>query len=100
MRKPSGSISIDLPPASPAGETSIYTVELTVENMPEDNMALVREVGITNKTNGKKVTLRTFTDNFIEADVELVRNKINQIQVDVNDINNITKTNSFQITIK
>jgi hypothetical protein len=100
MRKPSGSISIDLPPASPGGESSVYPVEFSIEKLPDDNMSLIREVNISNKTNGKKVTLRTFTENFIDADVELVRNKNNLIQIDVNDINNLIKSYTFQITIR
>jgi hypothetical protein len=100
MRRPAGSISFDLPPASPGGEPAYYTVEFTIENLPQDDMRLLREVAITNKTNGKRSAVRTFTDNFIETDIELVRQRPNQIQIDVNDINNITKSATFQITVR
>jgi hypothetical protein len=100
MRKPVGSTSFDLPPASPAGEPVFYTVEFTIENLPQEDMRLIREVAVTNKTNGRRIALRTFTDNFIETDIELVRQRANQIQIDVNDINNITKSHTFRITVK
>ncbi len=100
MRRPAGSISFDLPPASPGREAAFYTIEFTIENLPQDDMRLIREVAITNKTNGKRSAVRTFTDNFIEADIELVRQRPNQIQIDVNDINNITKSTTFQITVR
>ena len=100
MRKPLSSASFDLPPASPGGESAFYTVEFTIENLPLDDMRLIREVAVTNKTNGKRTAIRTFTDNFLETDIELVRQRVNLIQIDVNDINNITKSHTFQITVR
>jgi len=100
MRKPAGNIAIDLPPASPAGEQAIYPLELTIEKLPDDNMNLIREIIITNRTNGKKVYVRTFTDNFISADIEIVRNKVNVIQIDANDVNNVIKSQSVQIQVR
>lgn len=100
MRKPSGNIVLDLPPASPSGEQAIYPVELTIEKLPDDNMHLIREVVITNRTSGKKSYIRTFTDNYITADIELIRNKTNVIQIDANDVNNVTKSQSVQIQVR
>lgn len=100
MRKPAGNITIDIPPASPANEPSIYTVEFTIEKLPDDDMRLIREVVLINKTSGKRITLRKFTDNFLEADVELVRGKINQFQIDARDINGMVKSHTFQINAR
>jgi len=100
MRKPLGNIAIDIPPASPANEPSIYTVEFTIEKLPDDDMRLIREVVLINKTSGKQIALRKFTDNFIEADVELVRGKTNHLQIDVKDINSKVKSHTFQINAK
>ena len=100
MRRPAGNVSFDLPPASPGGEPAYYTIEFTIENLPQDDMRLIREVAITNRTTGRRTALRTFTDNYIEADIELVRQKSNLIQIDVNDINNVTKSQTFQITVR
>lgn len=100
MRKPAGNIAIDLPPSSPGGEPAVYPFELTIEKLPEDNMNLIREVVITNRTSGRKVNIRTFTDNFIEADIELVRSKNNVIQIDVNDINNVIRSQTIQINVQ
>lgn len=100
MRRPAGNVSLDLPPASPGGEPVYYTVEFTLENLPQDDMRLIREVSITNKTTGRRTALRTFTDNFIDTDIELVRQRANTIQIDVNDINNVTKSKIFQITVR
>ena len=63
-------------------------------------MLLIREINVINKTNGKRISLRTFTDNFIETEIELVRRRSNQIQIDVNDINNIIKSRTFQINVQ
>ncbi|MBN1308531.1 MAG: FecR domain-containing protein [Chitinispirillaceae bacterium] len=100
LRKPSGNVVIDVPPSSPAGEVSYYPIEFTIENLPQDDIHLIREINVHNKTNGKRVTLRTFTDNFVETEIELVRQRPNQIQIDVNDINNVTKSRAFQIDVR
>ncbi|MBN1576661.1 MAG: FecR domain-containing protein [Chitinispirillaceae bacterium] len=100
LRKPAGNVVIDVPPSSPAGELSYYPLEFTIENLPQDNMKLIREINVSNKTNGKRVSLRTFTDNFIETEIELVRRRPNQIQIDVNDINNVIKSRAFQINVR
>ena len=100
MRRPAGSVSFDLPPASPGGEPAYYTIEFTIENLPQDDMRLIREVAITNKTTGRRTALRTFTDNYIDTEIELARRKSNLIQIDVNDINNVTKSHTFQITVR
>ncbi len=68
-----------------------------MENLPQDEMRLIREVIVTNKTSGKSVALRTFTDNYLEADVELIRRRVNKIQIDVRDINNVVKSQIFTI---
>ncbi len=100
LRKPSGNVSIDIPPSSPAGEVPFYPIEFTIENLPQDNILLIREVNVTNKTNGKRVSIKNFTDNFIETEIELVRGSLNQIQIDVNDINNVIKNKIFQINVQ
>jgi hypothetical protein len=100
MRKPAGNIALDIPPASPAGETSHFPLEFTIENLPDDDMQLIREIRVINKTNGRQITLKTFTDNFIETDIELVRQQSNLIQIDVHDINNIIKSHAVTINVR
>jgi hypothetical protein len=100
MRRPAGNTAVDIPPSSPAGELSHYQIEFTIENLPQDDMRLIREVIVVNKSNGRRVTLRTFTDNYIETDVELVRQRNNQIQIEVHDINNVIRTHSFLINVR
>jgi hypothetical protein len=100
MSKPAGNMTIDLPPPSPANEESIFPVEFTIENLPQDNMSLIREVSVTNKASGKRVTVRTFTDNFIATEINLIRERANLIQIDAIDINNVVKSRTVQINVQ
>lgn len=101
MRKPMGNQYIDVPPSAPDDSyRPRYTIEFIVDNLPDDNMALIREVNIVNQTTGETAQELKFTSNYIEKDFELAPRKTNSFLIDVTDINGIKKTQRAQITLR
>lgn len=100
-RKPSGVEYIDIPPSAPEYDHKPrYTIELSIENLPDENMALIREVTIVNQTTGVALQMQTFTSNYIERDFELAPRKANVFQIDVTDINGVKKTVKVQVILR
>ncbi len=100
-RKPSGVEYIDIPPSAPDyNHKPRYTIEVSIENLPDDNMSLIRDVTILNLTTGVALQMQTFTSNYIQRDFELVPRKANVFQIDVTDINGIRKTSKVQVILR
>lgn len=98
MRSPAGNVTIDLPPSTPDGNYKPrYTIEFSIENLPNDNIEFVKEITILNKATGENIALRSLTDIFIENEIGIAPRKINQIIIEVRDINNVIKTKLVQI---
>jgi FecR protein/Glucodextranase, domain B len=100
-RKPSGVEYIDIPPSAPDyNYNPRYTIEVSIENLPDDNMSLIREVTILNQTTGVALQMQTFTSNYIQRDFELAPRKANIFQIDVTDINGVRKTIKVQVILR
>jgi hypothetical protein len=89
-----------IPPPAPNGSfRPEYTIEFTVENLPDDNPKLLREVRVSNKSNGDIKSQKVFyTSNDFEFDIRLVRGK-NPLLIEVRDINEqlITKECTVEV---
>jgi hypothetical protein len=100
-RKPSGVEYIDIPPSAPDyNYNPRYTIEVSIENLPDDNMSLIRDVTIVNQATGVELQMQTFTSNYIQRDFELVPRKANVFQIDVTDINGVRKTSRVQVILR
>jgi len=100
-RKPAGVEYIDIPPSTPDyTHKPRYTIEVSIENLPDDNMLLIRNVSIVNQTTGVALQMQTFTNNYIERDFELAPGKANVFQIDVTDINGVRKTSKVQVILR
>jgi hypothetical protein len=98
MRKPAGDVAINLPPSAPDNSYKpIYTIEFSIENLPDDNIQLIREVVVTNSTTSEILRKRTFMDNSFEFDIGLSLKATNVVIIEALDINNIKKTYKLQI---
>jgi hypothetical protein len=100
-RKPSGVEYLDIPPSAPDyNDNPRYTIEISIENLPDDNMSLIRDVTILNQTTGVALQMQTFTSNYIQRDFELAPRKANVFQIDVTDINGVRKTSKVQVILR
>ncbi len=103
MRRPAGDAVVHIPPYAPSasGFTPRYTIELSIENLPDQNPALIREITVSNSAIGSPVSRRNLSHvDFLEFDVELDRDKPNQITVQVRDVNDVIKTRQFKINVR
>lgn len=101
MKKPAGDQYLDLPPSAPDDAyIPEFTVEFSIDNLPSDDMKLIREVVITNMATGKIATERIFSTNYIQKDIRLAVRKSNPILVEVTDINGIKKSQRVQIVVR
>jgi hypothetical protein len=101
VRKPSGTEIIDLPPSTPDDfYKPKYSVELSIENIPDDDMKLIREVNIKNTTSNEFIQVKNLTSNYIEREITLVTRKTNVIVIEVIDINNQINTQTVQIIVR
>jgi len=102
LRQPAGGIeTLRLPPGTPDNDfSSEYTLEFSLENCPDDDPSLIREVIVTNTGNGFSEQLKNLTDVDISIDVPLTKNAVNQIRIDVRDINDRIITQSVTIHVQ
>ncbi|NLE02983.1 MAG: FecR domain-containing protein [Fibrobacter sp.] len=101
MRRPAGDIALDLPPSAPDGSYKpVYTVEFSIDNLPGDQMQLIREISVTNNATGQSVKLHTFTDTYNTVDINLKRKSTNTIIIEALDINNVRKNQKIQIFVR
>lgn len=101
MRKPAGEETLRLPPSPPEDNFSpTYTVSFSIENLPGDDMNLIREVTVTNQATGETSKRSTFTDHYLEFEMKLKQGRTNMIVVEVQDINGNRKTQQAPINLK
>lgn len=101
MRKPVNVEYIDIPPSAPDFVFQPkYTVEFSIEKLPDDDMRLIRDITITNKTTGKTIQDKTFTSNYIERDFDLSPRTANVFVIEVTDVNGNKKTQKAQVILR
>lgn len=101
MRKPMGNDVIHLPPNAPDSDFDPqYTVEFSVENLPDDDPELLKEVVVTNTTTGQVEADRNISDVDFEFDMEITRGKPNVFTVRVRDVNDVDRTAKFTVVVR
>lgn len=89
MSSPSGPYHLlHIPPGAPGDDfRPEFTIEFSVENLPDDDPKLLKEIRVTNKTSGDVESLKNFTSYIdFDFDIELKRGR-NQIIIEVRDVN-------------
>ena len=77
---------LHVPPNSPGRSAEPeFTVEFSVDNLPDDNYELLKEVTLTNEATGETQARRRFTDVDFDFDVGLERAR-NPILIQVRDV--------------
>ena len=101
MRRPIGDDVINLPPSTPDGSyRPRYTIEFSIENLPDDDMQLIKEIAVTNSSTGEAVRQRSFSDNYFQIDIGIIHRATNQIIIEVLDVNNTIKKQSIQVHVR
>ncbi len=101
LRKPAGDLVIHVPPSAPDQSfQSRYTIEMSVEKLPGNDPALIKEIVFSNSATGESVPRRNLTTVDVECELALDRKKPNLITVQVRDINDIVKTRQFTINVR
>lgn len=101
LRKPVGDIAIDLPPSTPDGNYKPkYPVEFSIDDLPDDNIKLIREITVTNSTTSETIKLRNLTDTYIDVDIGISHRASNILLIEALDVNNIKKTKKLQIHVR
>lgn len=101
LRKPLGDIVLNLPPSTPDGNYKPrYPVEFSIDNLPDNNIKLIREITVTNSTTSETIQLRNLTDTYVEAEIGLSHRASNVILIEALDVNNIKKTKKLQIHVR
>ncbi len=102
LSKPSGPYHLlHIPPGNPDGDfRPEFTVEFSVENLPDDDPKLLKEVRVTNRTSGDVESLKNFSNDIdFDFDMELKRGR-NQIIIEVRDVNDRIITKDITIEVK
>lgn len=102
IRKPAGEEVIRIPP-SPPGDLfePAYKVDFSIENLPGDDMRLIREVRVINQTTGNRaLTQSVFTDHYLDFDIPLKPGRTNVIIIEVQDCNGNKKVAQCLIHLK
>jgi hypothetical protein len=102
VRKPAGEETIRMPPSPPDDLFEpTYIVDFSIENLPGDDMRLIREVRVINQTTGKGPNPQSvFTDQYLEFEVQLKPGKSNVIAIEVQDCNGNKKVQQAVIHLK
>jgi hypothetical protein len=101
VRKPSAVETLRLPPQPPDDPFEPeYQVDFSVENLPGDDMHLIREVRVINQATGQTLTQSTFTDHYLDFAVKLKRGCANTIVIEVQDCNGNKKVQQAVINLK
>ena len=102
LSKPSGPYHLlHIPPGNPGDIfRPEFTVEISVENLPDDDPKLLKEIKVTNKTSGDIKSLKNFTTYIdFDFDIELKRGR-NQILIEVRDVNDRIITKDITIEVR
>ncbi len=102
LANPSGPYKLlHIPPSTPLGSfRPEFTVEFSVENLPDDNPKLLKEVKVINKLSGDIKSLKKFTTDIdFDFDINLKRGR-NPIIIEVRDVNDRIITRDLVIEIK
>jgi hypothetical protein len=90
-----------LPPSGPANDYEpVYTLEFSIENLPDNDMRLISLVTVVNKVTGETQTKKTFTDQYFTIDMKLKNHTTNLFDISIEDVRKKIKTRSVQVTIK
>ena len=102
LRRPAGVETIRMPPSPPDDQFEpVYVVEFSIENLPGDDMRLIREVRIINQTTGRPaLTQSVFTDHYLDFEVPLKPGRSNIIIIEVQDGNGNKKVQQAIIQLK
>lgn len=101
MRKPIGDEVLNIPPSTPDnGFKPVYTIEFSIENLPDDNVRLLKDVMVSNLTTGQIQHQKSFTDTYFSFDVNVSQRQSNQIVIDVLDINDTHRVQKFQVYVR
>jgi hypothetical protein len=101
MRKPIGDEVLNIPPSTPDyGFKPVYTIEFSIENLPDNNVHLLKDVTVSNLTTGQVQHQRSFTDTYFSFDVNVSQRQSNQIVIDVIDINDTHRIQKFQVHVR
>lgn len=101
MRKPAGEEVIRLPPSPPERQFDpTYVVDFSIENLPGDDMRLVREVRVLNQATGKSLTQSVFTDHYLDFEIALKPRSTNIIVIEVQDCNGNKKVQQAVIHLR
>jgi hypothetical protein len=89
LRKPgSGREVIHIPPGTPGNSFKpVYTVELSILNVPDNDMKLIKEASVKNESTGQLAIQRDLMDYNLDFDMVLQRGE-NRMTIKVKDINN------------
>lgn len=100
MRKPAGNETIRLPPSPPNRNFEpTYVVDFSIENLPSDDMRLIREVKVANMETGQALGQSTFTNTQLDFEVGLKQGRANTIVIEVQDVNGNKKVQQAVITL-
>lgn len=102
LRNPSGTYHvIHIPPSNPDEDfRPEFTLEFSVENLPDDNPKLLREIQVRNESSGDTKSLKNFTTDIdFDFDIELKRGE-NKINIKVRDINDRDTYKQCTILVK
>ena len=102
VRRPAGVETIRMPPSPPDDQFEpTYVIEFSIENLPGDDMNLIREVRVINQTTGRPpMTQSVFTDHYLEFEVPLKPGRSNTIIIEVQDGNGNKKVQQAIIQLK
>jgi hypothetical protein len=90
-----------LPPSGPANDYEpVYTLEFSIENLPDNDMHLISLVTVVNKMTGETQTRKTFTDQYFTIDMKLKNHTTNIFDISIEDVRKKIKTRSVQVVIK
>jgi hypothetical protein len=102
VRRPAGVEIIRTPPSPPDDPFEpAYVVEFSIENLPGDDMRLIREVRVINQATGRPpITQSVFTDHYLDFEVPLKPGRSNTIIIEVQDGNGNKKVQQAVIQLK
>lgn len=90
-----------LPPSGPANDYEpVYTLEFSIEDLPDNDMRLISLVTVVNKVTGETQTRKTFTDQYFTIDMKLKNHTTNVFDISIEDVRKKIKTRSVQVVIK
>ncbi len=101
LRKPLSDIVLNLPPSTPDGNYKPrYPVEFSIDDLPDDNIKMIREVNVINTTTSEKIQLKNLTESYIDVDIGIKHRATNTILIEALDVNNVKKTKKLQIHVR